>query len=108
MQHDFVFLQSLETYIGSAMAKYVVNTLTDVSARLAEQQQQIQMLMDKATASTVEILDRTAEFEANHLERLKEIEEVVGAQSAERQRTTTALHTDLEKVQAQVGGWGEL
>ena len=90
------------------MAKYVVNTLTDVSARLAEQQQQIQMLMDKATASTVEILDRTAKFETNHLERLKEIEEVVGAQSAERQRTTTALHSDLEKVQAQVGDGGRL
>ena len=86
------------------MAKYVINTLTDVSSRLAEQQQQIQTLLDRATASTVEILDRTAQFETSHLERLKEIENIVGAQSAERQRTTVALHADLEKVQAQVLG----
>ena len=95
--------QSLETYVGSAMTKYVINTLTDVSTRLAEQQQQIQTLLEKATASTVEILDRTAQFETSHLERLKEIEDVVGAQSVERQRTTVALHADLQKVQAEVG-----
>ena len=64
------------------MTKYVVNTLTEVSTRLTEQQKQIERLLEKATASTAEVLDRTAKFETDHLERLKEIEEIVESQSA--------------------------
>ena len=84
------------------MAKYVLATLTQVSARLTEQQLQIQTLLDNATANASEMLDKTAQFEEDHLRRLKEIEDIVGAQSADRQRTTMSMHADLEKVQAQV------
>jgi len=94
--------KSLETYVGSAMAKYVLATLTQVSARLTEQHLQIQTLLDNATANASEMLDKTAQFEEDHLRRLKEIEDIVGAQGADRQRTTMSMHADLEKVQAQI------
>ena len=85
------------------MAKYVISTLTDVSARLSEQQQQIETLLEAATANAVDVLDKSAKFEENHLRRLKEIEEAVGEQSDGRQKTTLSIHSDLENIQAQVG-----
>ena len=97
-----VYFQSLETYVDSAISKYVVNTLTEVSTRLAEQQKQIEQLLAETTENAVRILDESSKFEETHLRRLKEIENVVASQSVDRQKTTLAVHSDLETIQAQV------
>jgi len=94
--------KSLETYVDSAMTKYFLNTLTDVSTRLSEQQRQIETLLSEATASAINILDKSAKFEETHLQKLKEIEEMAESQCQERQKTTLSTHSDLQNIQAQI------
>jgi len=94
--------KSMENYLGSALVKYILNSVAEVGKNLTVQQQQIQTCLERTTASSESQLQRISQFEESHFSKLQDLNTLISAHHEERETAQKSVHSELDKVKQEV------
>jgi len=98
--------KTLESFVNSFMTKHFLTAIDEVTARLAEQQTQLQTLLSTAVSDHESLLARSTAFESSHSERLAAIEADMTKEYEEEARrradSDAIIKTQLEAALSQL------